>query len=244
MRLFAHFCVISHFLRSKKLRQLNWNNMKPITNILLVLALICYLFLPFYDISLLGTVTGLGFTAGTISQSLSLGNVLLALLPFIAIFGAIALNCMKKRWWVLGAIALILVGLWFFNHTSGHHDILLRHDPEITPDNDLGEGFSITGIGIGHRLSFILMGLSLLSAIISLLPFKFNETIERAVDDTFEDGRRHVREEFKRLESATRSHHKSRGATKHQPEPLQPPVEPTQTQQEDKEDPARFMPKE
>jgi hypothetical protein len=126
--------------------------------------------------------------------------VLLALLPFIAIFGAIALNCMKKRWWVLGTIALILVGLWFFNHTSGHHDILLRHDPEITPDNDLGEGFSITGIGIGHTLSFILMGLSLLSAIISLLPFKFNETIERAVDDTFEDGRRHVREEFKRLE--------------------------------------------
>ena len=194
--------------------------MKPITNILLVLALICYLFLPFYDISLLGTVTGLGFTAGTISQSLSLGNVMLALLPFIAIFGAIALNCMKKRWWVLGTIALILVGLWFFNHTSGHHDILLRHDPEITPDNDLGEGFSITGIGIGHTLSFI------------------------AVDDTFEDGRRHVREEFKRLESATRSHHKSRGATKHQPEPPQPPVEPTQTQQEDKEDPARFMPKE
>lgn len=218
--------------------------MKPITNILLVLALICYLFLPFYDISLLGTVTGLGFTAGTISQSLSLGNVMLALLPFIAIFGAIALNCMKKRWWVLGAIALILVGLWFFNHTSGHHDILLRHDPEITPDNDLGEGFSITGIGIGHTLSFILMGLSLLSAIISLLPFKFNETIERAVDDTFEDGRRHVREEFKRLESATRSYHKSKGAAKHQPEPPQPPVEPTQTQQEDKEDPARFMPKE
>lgn len=244
MRLFALFCVISQLMRSKKPRQLNWNNMKPITNILLVLALICYLFLPFYDISLLGTVNGLGFTAGTISQSLSLGNVLLALLPFIAIFGAIALNCMKKRWWVLGAIALILVGLWFFNHTSSHHDILLRHDPEVTPDNDLGEGFSITGLGIGHTLSFILMGLSLLSAIISLLPFKFNETIERAVDDTFEDGRRHVREEFKRLESATRSH-KSKGAVKpQQPEPTQPPVEPTQTQQEDREDPTRFMPKE
>ena len=58
--------------------------MRPITNILLVLALISYVFLPFYDVSLLGTVTGLGFTAGTISQSLSLNNVLLALLPFIA----------------------------------------------------------------------------------------------------------------------------------------------------------------
>ncbi len=52
--------------------------MRPITNILLVLALICYVFLPFYDISLNGTVSGLDFTAGTITQSLSLGNVLLA----------------------------------------------------------------------------------------------------------------------------------------------------------------------
>ena len=216
--------------------------MKPITNILLVLALICYVFLPFYDISLLGTVTGLGFTAGTISQSLSLGNVLFALLPFIAIFGAIALNCMKNRWWVLGSIALIIVGLWFFAHTNSNHDILLRHDPEITPDNDLGEGFSITGLGIGHTLSFILTGLSLLSALISLLPFKFNETIERAVDDTFEDGRRHVREEFKRFETAHRSHKTKSSPTQHTEQPPTP-VEPPQTQEEDKEDPARFMPK-
>ena len=216
--------------------------MKPITNILLVLALICYVFLPFYDISLLGTVTGLGFTAGTISQSLSLGNVLFALLPFIAIFGAIALNCMKNRWWVLGSIALIIVGLWFFAHTNSNHDILLRHDPEITPDNDLGEGFSITGLGIGHTLSFILTGLSLLSALISLLPFKFNETIERAVDDTFEDGRRHVREEFKRFETAHRSHKTKSSPTQHS-EQTPTPIEPPQTQEEDKEDPARFMPK-
>ena len=216
--------------------------MKPITNILLVLALICYVFLPFYDISLLGTVTGLGFTAGTISQSLSLGNVLFALLPFIAIFGAIALNCMKNRWWVLGSIALIIVGLWFFAHTNSNHDILLRHDPEITPDNDLGEGFSITGLGIGHTLSFILTGLSLLSALISLLPFKFNETIERAVDDTFEDGRRHVREEFKRFETAHRSHKTKSSPTQHSEQP-QTPIEPPQTQEKDKEDPARFMPK-
>lgn len=217
--------------------------MKPITNILLVLALICYLFLPFYGISLLGTVTGLGFTAGTISQSLSMGHVLLALLPFISIFGAVALNCLKNRWWTLGAIALILVGLWFFVHTSSHHEIMLRHQPEITPDNDLGEGFSITGLGIGHTLSCILMVLSLISAIISLLPFKFNETIERAVDDTFEDGRRHVREEFKRLENVHRTH-KAKGGVANRPEQPAPPVEPAQTQEEDKEDPARFMPKE
>ena len=214
--------------------------MRPITNILLVLALICYIFLPFYDISLLGTVTGLGFTAGKISQSLSLGNVLLALLPFIACFGAIALNCLKKRWWVLGAIALIILGLWFFAHTGNTHDIGLEHAPEVTPDNDLGEGFAITGLGIGYKLSYALYILSLLSAIISLLPFKFNETIEKAVDDTFEDGRRHVRKEFNRLESNLHRSHRA----KQQAPPTTPPAEEnTAKPAEDKEDPARFMPK-
>ena len=214
--------------------------MRPITNILLVLALICYIFLPFYDISLHGTVTGLGFTAGTISQSLSLKSVLLALLPFITCFGAIALNCLKKRWWVLGAIALIILGLCFFMHTNNLHDIRLQHAPEITPDNDLGEGFSIIGLGIGYKLSFVLTALSLLSALVSLLPFKFNETIEKAVDDTFEDGRRHVRKEFNRLENNLHRSHR----TKQQAPPTTPPVEDSDVEPaEDKEDPARFMPK-
>ena len=214
--------------------------MRPITNILLVLALICYIFLPFYDISLLGTVTGLGFTAGTISQSLSLKSVLLALLPFITCFGAIALNCLKKRWWILGAIALIILGVWFFMHTNNLHDIRLQHAPEITPDNDLGEGFSIIGLGIGYKLSFILMVLSLVSALISLLPFKFNETIEKAVDDTFEDGRRHVRKEFNRLENNLHKPHKPKQSSPPTPPSIEDkPIEPV----EDKEDPARFMPK-
>jgi len=217
--------------------------MRPITNILLVLALICYVFLPFYDISLVGTVTGLGYTAGTISQSLSLGNVLLALLPFITCFSAIALNCLKKRWWVLGTIALILLGLWFFAQTKGLHDIVLQHAPEVTPDNDLGEGFSITGLGIGYKLSYGLYILSLISAIISLLPFKFNETIEKAVDDTFEDGRRLARNEFNRLESNL---HKPGKSKQHTGKPTTPPTPPEPTHDEpveDKEDPTRFMPK-
>ena len=217
--------------------------MRPITNILLVLALICYVFLPFYDISLVGTVTGLGYTAGTISQSLSLGNVLLALLPFITCFGAIALNCLKKRWWVLGTIALILLGLWFFAQIQDLHDIGLQHAPEVTPDNDLGEGFSITGLGIGYKLSYGLYILSLISAIISLLPFKFNETIEKAVDDTFEDGRRLARNEFNRLESNL---HKPGKSKQHPGKPTTQPTPPEPTHDEpveDKEDPTRFMPK-
>ena len=186
-------------------------------------------------------MTGLGFTAGKISQSLSLNNVVLALLPFITCFGAIALNCLKKRWWVLGTIALIIVGLLFFAHTNNLHDIGLEHAPEVTPDNDLGEGFAITGLGIGYKLSYALYVLSLLSALISLLPFKFNETIEKAVDDTFEDGRRLARNEFNRLESNLHKPNKAKSTT------TPPAHDDTHTSPEppveDKEDPARFMPK-
>ena len=220
--------------------------MRPVTNILLVLALICYVFLPFYDISFIGTVSGLKFTAGTISQALSLRNVMLALLPFIACFGAIALNSLKSRWWVLGAIACIVVWLWFFMDTRSVHEIMLQHKPEVTPDNDMGEGFKIVGLGIGYKISSVLTALSLVSALVSLLPFKFNETIEKAVDDTFEDSRRHVRNEFKRLENVHKSHRSKRssGGQQAPPSPTPPPAgtEPEQPV-EDKEDPTRFMPK-
>ena len=215
--------------------------MRPITNILLVLALICYLFLPFHDISLIGKVTGLGFTAGTISQFTSIERVGLALVPFLACFGAIALNCLRRRWWVLGTIACILLWLWFYTLTGNTHDISLQHQPELTPDNDLGEGFSIIGMGIGYKVSRVLTWLSLLSAIISLLPFKFNATIEKAVDDTFEGGRRHVREEFNKLENNLHKPHKSK---KDLPAPPAPNAEPAEPTIEDKEDPSRFMPHE
>ncbi len=207
-----------------------------------MLALICYVFLPFYEISFIGTRTGLGFTAGTISQALSIGSVVIALLPFAACFGAIAFNSLKRRWWVLGAIACILVWLLFYMDTSNLHDIMLLHAPEVTPDNDLGEGFSIIGLGIGYKLSFAITVLSLITALISLLPFKFNETIDKAVDDTFEDGRRHVRQEFKRLENAAHKSHKATAHTKQQDEAntTPPPLPPVK---EDKEDPSRFMPK-
>ena len=222
--------------------------MRPITNILLVLALICYLFLPFHDISLIGKVTGLGFTAGTISQFTSIGRVALALVPFAACFGAVALNCLKRRWWVLGAIGCILLWIWFYTLTGNTHDISLQHAPEVTPDNDLGEGFSIIGMGIGYKVSRVLTWLSLLSALISLLPFKFNATIEKAVDDTFEDGRRHVRNEFNKLESNLHKPHKGKKevlptppAAEYQPD--KPAIEDQPDKPvEDKEDPSRFMP--
>jgi len=218
--------------------------MRSITNILLVLALICYVFLPFYEVSFIGTRTGLVFTAGTISKALSIGSVVIALLPFVACFGAIAFNSLKRRWWVPAAIACILVWLWFYINTSNLHDIMLLHSPEVTPDNDLGEGFSIIGLGIGYKLSFILTVLSLISALLSLLPFKFNETIEKAVDDTFEDGRRHVRQEFKRLENAAhKGGHKAAGNRSTPPQDNEATATPPSQPQQDREDPSRFMPK-
>lgn len=209
---------------------------------MLVLALICYVFLPFHDISLIGTVTGMGFTAGTISQFQSFGRVLLALLPFLACFGAIGLNCLKRRWWVLAAIVCILLWLWFYSVTGYSYDISLQHEPEVAPDNDLGEGYSIIGMGIGYKLSYVLTALSLLSAIISLLPFKFNETIEKAVDDTFEGGRRHVREEFKRLENVHKGHKGKVTNSTPPPPTIQSEEQQPETPVEDKEDPSRFMP--
>ena len=213
--------------------------MRPITNILLVLALICYLFLPFHDISLIGKVTGLGFTAGTISQFTSISRVALALVPVAACFGAVGLNCLKRRWWVLGAIGCILLWIWFYTLTGNTHDISLQHAPEVTPDNDLGEGFSVIGMGIGYKVSRVLTWLSLISALISLLPFKFNATIEKAVDDTFEDGRRHVRNEFNKLESNLHKPHKGKKDVPTQPISNDQPAQPVA---EDKEDPSRFMP--
>jgi len=222
--------------------------MKPITNILLVLALICYVFLSFYDVSFHGSVTGLEFTAGHISQSFSISNLLFALIPFITCFAGIAFNCLKNRWWVLVTMACIAVCIGFYIETVDFHEILLNHAPDITPDNDLGEGFKIIGVGLGHKLAFGLTCLSLASAVISLLPFKFNQTIEKAVDDTFEDGKRHVRDEWNRIESRHQSRKNKSGkqtsnTTNGQHTVSEMVSQPDQHEVvEDKEDPSRFMP--
>lgn len=215
--------------------------MRPITNILLVLAIICYVFLPFYDASLYGSVTGMEFTAGKITQSLSLSS-LVALLPFICCFGAIALNCLKSRWWIIGTIVCILTCLWFYHLTRNVHDIMLAHSPDVIPVDDIGEGFTIKDLGIGYWSSCGLMLAALVTAVISLLPFKFNQRLEKAIDSKFEDGQRHVREEFKRIEQ----NHKAKHAEKHGATAPPPDEETTSDEHEpeiDKEDHSRFMPK-
>ena len=218
--------------------------MKPITNILLALALICYVFLPSYHVAILGSVSGFSFTAGTITQHASVDNTLFALTPFIAGFVAMGFNSLKNRWWALLAAAFIVMGIIFFAHNGHVHDIALRHQPEGLPSEDIGEGFDVTGMGIGYKLSYFFMVLALISALISLLPFKFNETIERAVDDTIDrrigDMRaigtrmRHQKADKATDTSITDA---ATTATDDDSTPTPPPLP------VDKEDPSRFMPK-
>lgn len=56
--------------------------MKSITNILLVAALVCYVFLPFYNIPLApSSPTGFDFTAGMITGNFGWSGALFALVP-------------------------------------------------------------------------------------------------------------------------------------------------------------------
>lgn len=224
--------------------------MKPITSILLALALICYVFLPFYEISFQGGLTGFSYTAGTITQRFTLGNTIFALLPFLTCFSAIAFNTLKSRWWGILVALLIILGLWFLDRTGNFHDIALKHAPDVTPSEDLGEGFSIIGLGVGYKAMFVLLIAALCSSIVSMLPFKFNEQIERAVDDTIDHGIEDMRA-FGRSVSEWNEQHR-----RHPRKPTATPPETPPTESADKthvgttpppltdpEDPARFMPK-
>lgn len=214
--------------------------MKPITNILLIGSLVCYVFLPFYSMELTNAVTGLSYSAGLIAENFSLDKTLFALLPFIACFGAITFNCMKNRYWGLAAGALILAGITFFMLTSTFHDIPLMHEPEVVP-GDPQEGFKIQGLGVGYKMSYTLMWLSLLSCIISLMPFKFNTVLERKIDDQFDKVGQEIHDDWKKIECKT---HKPCSKPKSKQEKPgtsgTKPEEPAEKPK--KEDPADYMP--
>lgn len=222
--------------------------MKPITSILLVLALICYVFLPFYEISFQGSLTGFSYTAGTITQRFTLGNTLFALLPFITCFFAIGFNTLKDRWWGIAVTLLIIVGLWFMDRTGNFHDIALRHAPDVTPSEDLGEGFAIIGLGIGYKAMYVLLVAAVCSTLLSMLPLKFNECIERAVDESIDHGIEDMRALGNRVSEWNGQH-----LYRHKPgdhSPALPPAEPADKTEVasppplpvDPEDPSRFMP--
>ncbi|MBO4814976.1 MAG: hypothetical protein J5523_08485 [Muribaculaceae bacterium] len=161
--------------------------MKPITNILLIAALICYFFLPLCELQVKGDVTGLAYSAAMITENFSLKRTVFALLPFIACFGGIVFNCMKNRYWGIVVAAFVGMGIFFF---TTHHVFLnagLQHAPDVIANDEL-EGFGIAHLGIGYKVCRWLMYAALASALISLLPFKFNTILERSIDETFEKG--------------------------------------------------------
>lgn len=176
--------------------------MKPITNLLLLAALICYIFLPFYQIAFQGEITGLDYTAGMISDYFSVHRnkiVVYAMLPFISSFGAISFNCMKNRRWGYIAILFILAGMYFFYRAADFHEPALHNAPNALPDDFNGRGFPIEQLGVGFRLSRFFMALSLISAIMSLLPLKINKKIEDTLDTSIERGIEESKKQFSKM---------------------------------------------
>ena len=137
--------------------------MKPITNILLIIYIIAYTFLPIFDVSLVGGQTGFDYTAYTISNSDELLKQIFSLLPFIVAFAAISFNCMKNRFWGIAVAIIICFGLYFYVDAK---DFVLIQKPEF---------FKIESLGVGFYVGYASLLLSLISAAISVLPFKFNK---------------------------------------------------------------------
>ena len=158
--------------------------MKPITNILLLITLVAYVFLPLFEISLVGNLTGLQFTASMITANLGAWYTVFSLLPFVAIFLAIGFNCLKNRYWGILVALLIFVVIYFFaSLTTVFQGFSLVHDPEVVPDTEMGEGLPIVGVGIGFYVSVVFIVLAFISALVSLMPFKFNKKLEERIDN-------------------------------------------------------------
>ena len=143
--------------------------MKPLTNILLVADLVVHSFLPFVDDALDGSWTGLKYKAETISNAESLLNELFALLPFAVGFGAIAINCMKNRYWGLAVALCICAGLYFYIDAR---DFIHIQMPQF---------YAIKSLGFGFNIGYYLLIAALVSALLSVLPFSFNKFLAREI---------------------------------------------------------------
>lgn len=143
--------------------------MKPLTNILLIAYLVVYSFLPFFDVALDGGWSGLKYTAETISNAENLMNELFALLPFAVGFGAIAINCMKNRYWGLAVAACICAGLYFYIDAR---DFIHIEMPQF---------YAIKSLGFGFQIGYYLLIAALVSAVLSVLPFSFNKFLAREI---------------------------------------------------------------
>ena len=110
--------------------------MKPITNILLVLALVFYVFLPLMEISHMGNISGLDFSASLLTYNKARFTAF-ALAPFVTLFLAIGFNCLKNRYWGIVVAVIIFFAIYFFvNLSTMFHGFSLTHDPQVAPSAD------------------------------------------------------------------------------------------------------------
>ena len=167
--------------------------MKPITNILLLLALVCYIFLPLFNITYMGSLNGLGFTSSMITYGPNYRFILYALTPFITLFLAIGFNCLKSRYWgIIDAILIFMAIFFFVGLLANFKGISLVHDPAVVGDTEMSEGMPINSLGIGYYLSAGLTILAFISALVSLMPFSFNKRLEESIDKRFVESRKHI----------------------------------------------------
>ena len=167
--------------------------MKQITNILLLLALVCYIFLPLFNITYMGSLNGLGFTSSMITYGPNYRFILYALTPFITLFLAIGFNCLKSRYWGIIDSILIFMAIFFFvGLLANFKGISLVHDQAEVGDTEMREGMPINSLGIGDYLSAGLTILAFISALVSLMPFGFNKRLEESIDKRFVESRKHI----------------------------------------------------
>lgn len=161
--------------------------MKPITGLFLVASIICFCFLPFVDTTLVeGSISGLSYTAAIFGY-----RPFFSILPFVATFFAIGFNSLKNRYWGIAVVLFIVLGLYYYGTVTAAA-FPLAHDPEALDNPDVIQGLPVKGLAFGHITATILMAVALVSAIISMLPFRFNRLIEQSIDNKLEEGRKHL----------------------------------------------------
>ncbi len=166
--------------------------MKPITNILLVLALVFYVFLPLFEITHMGSISGMDFSASLLTYKQARFTAF-ALTPFITLFLAIGFNCLRSRWWgIIDAILILLAIFFFVSVLTKFQGLPLVHNPEVAADTEFSEGMPIDGLRSGFYLSSTFTILAFISALVSLMPFEFNRRIEEGIDKRFESSKRQI----------------------------------------------------
>ncbi|MBP5687882.1 MAG: hypothetical protein IK100_07445 [Muribaculaceae bacterium] len=224
--------------------------MKPITNILLILALVFYVFLPIMEISHMGSITGMDFSASLLTLEQARFTTF-ALTPFVTIFLAIAFNCLRSRWWgILDAILILLAIFFFVSMLTKFQGLPLAHNPEVVADTEMSEGMPIDGLRSGYYLSAGATILAFISALVSLMPFEFNKRIEERIDKRFESGKRQIgkmghtiHDEFHKI-GTKKPKENMEQPSQATPTSETPTQEPTSTSTQNADNDSRFMPSE